>query len=280
MDVRLLAPADVARAAAVSVDALGAGPAGDTPAQLRTRMGDRIEHLRRTDPAGAWVAEDDGEIVGVAQALVRDGVWGLSLLSVTPRLQARGIGRRLLAAALRCADGTRGQLIMSSVDPKAMRVYAQAGFALLPGVAAAGIPRGVAMPEGVATSSPEDAAEVARTAGRAVRGAGYDAGDLAMLESRGARILTLGDRGIAAHRDGSPRLIAATDEEAATLLLRGCLADAPRGGTVGVEPLIAGNDWAIRTCLDAGLALSPDGPLFTRGVVGRMSPWIPSGALL
>ena len=37
----------------------------------------RIAHLLETDPDGAWVAELDGEIVGIGLALLREGVWGL-----------------------------------------------------------------------------------------------------------------------------------------------------------------------------------------------------------
>ena len=53
-----------------------------------------------------------------------------------------------------------------------------------------------------------------------------------------------------------------------------------------VHPGIVGDrgpsalDWAIQTGLAAGLLLSPDGPLFTRGTLGPLRPWIPSGALL
>jgi hypothetical protein len=36
----------------------------------------------------------------------------------------------------------------------------------------------------------------------------------------------------------------------------------------------------VRTCLDAGLALSPDGPIFTGGRLGPLRPYIPSGAYL
>ncbi len=90
----------------------------------------RIAHLQRTDPGGAWVAEDGGEIVGVALALVREGVWGLSLFGVRPELQGRGTGRKLLDATLRYAEGCRGAIILSTPDPRAMRRYARAGFAL------------------------------------------------------------------------------------------------------------------------------------------------------
>ena len=48
----------------------------------------RVAHLQRTDPGGAWVADAEGEIVGIALALVREGIWGLSLFAV-----ARGAPR-------------------------------------------------------------------------------------------------------------------------------------------------------------------------------------------
>src|SRR3954451_1360702 len=63
----------------------------------------RISHLISTDPDGAWVAEDDGEIVGVALALVREGVWGVSLFGVVPGRQGGGVARELLDATLRYA---------------------------------------------------------------------------------------------------------------------------------------------------------------------------------
>jgi hypothetical protein len=90
----------------------------------------------------------------------------------------------------------------------------------------------------------------------------------------------LGYRGFVVHRDGSPRLLAARDEEAAAALLWGALAEAPRGATVQVDFISAGQDWAIAVILEAGLALSPDGPLFVRGDVGPLRPYLPSGAYL
>jgi predicted N-acetyltransferase YhbS len=37
----------------------------------RARALARIRHTRETDPGGAWVAEDDGRVAGVAMSLVR-----------------------------------------------------------------------------------------------------------------------------------------------------------------------------------------------------------------
>jgi hypothetical protein len=33
-------------------------------------------------------------------------------------------------------------------------------------------------------------------------------------------------------------------------------------------------------CLEAGLMLSPDGPMFAGGALGPLAPYIPSGAYL
>ena len=279
MKLRPMLRADVPAASAVSIAALGLD-ADTSPDVLHARHEPRVGHFVETDPDGAWVAEDGGEIIGVALATVREDVWGLSLLAVDPDHQARGTGGALLAASLRTARECRGALILSSVDPKAMRLYARAGFALHPCVSAAGIPVEPRPEPEAEEVSASEVAWLGRRMGRAVRGASYDPRDLRMLEEVGTRFLAISGRGFAGHREGSPRLLAADDDDAAAALLRTCLASGPRGGTVHVECLVAGNDWAIRTCLDAGLALSPEGPVFTRGEVGPLRPWIPSGALL
>jgi len=274
---RPLLPEDVPAAAAAAVAALPA-----PPDQARGRvdyMERRIAHLQRTDPDGAQVAVDeDGNVVGVGLAIVRDGVWGLSLLGVLPDRHARGAGRAMLRACLQTAVDARGALILSSTDPKAMRLYARAGFRLLPCVALAGILDRDRIPLGLA-SVPSDDIERAVTVGRAVRGGAYSAEDLRVLRPDSA-LLVCGDRGFAVHSDGTVKLLCATDEEAATDLLWSCFAAATPGATVGVDFLTAGQDWAIQTGLEAGLLLSPDGPVFARGELGPLRPWVPSGALL
>jgi GNAT superfamily N-acetyltransferase len=276
--------ADVAGAYLVAFDALHfAVPSpGESFAQRAERGESRIAHLLATDPGGAWVAEDeDGRLVGVALALVREGLWGLSLFGVDPRLQGAGIGRALLDVALDYANGAHGALILSSTDPKAMRLYARAGFALRPMVAAAGMVDQARLPEphpdlraGAAGDLPQTEA-----VSRAVRGATH-APDIANQLSTGCELLLLGDRGFVVHREGSPRLLAAHDEEAAAALLWAALAAAPRGATVQIDFVSAGQDWAVAVALEAGLALSPDGPLFVRGDVGPLRPYLPSGAYL
>ena len=59
------------------------------------------------DPEGAWVAVDDGTVVGMATAIRRGSFWGLSMLFVNPEHQSRGVGRLLIDAGLGTADGAR-----------------------------------------------------------------------------------------------------------------------------------------------------------------------------
>ena len=47
------------------------------------------------------MAERDGRSIGVAQALQRERLWCLSLLTVRPDVQSAGAGRALMDSALR-----------------------------------------------------------------------------------------------------------------------------------------------------------------------------------
>ena len=284
MHIRPLTLADVPLAELVAYQAMAPlmPPSGPDPAERAARGRSRIAHLVELDPAGAWAAEDgDGQLAGVALALLRDGIWGLSLLAVDPAHQTQGLGRALLDAALTYAEGARGAIILSSTDPRAMRRYARAGFDLMPCVAAAGIVDRAALPPahpGIRTATGDDL-PATEAISRAVRGATH-VPDLPNAIDRGAELLVLEGRGFAAHREGGLQLLAALDEEAATALLWEALRRSRPGATVAVDFLSAGQDWAVRTVLDAGLALSPDGPLFVRGELGPLRPYIPSGAYL
>src|SRR5690349_2801234 len=273
---------EAAAAEEVARGALYAGREDPDPAQVK-RAVRRLAHLQRTDPGGAWVAEHDGALAGLALALVREGIWGLSLFGVVPALQGRGIGRRLLEASFEHGRDARGHLILSTESPAAMRRYARLGLDLRPCVAAAGVVDPHRLDRAAALDGIEDAGPagipVADAIGRAVRGAGHGVDLPAALEDGGS-LLLVEDRASALTREDRVMLVAGTDDEAATRALRAALASTPRGAGVTVDFLTAGQDWAVRACLDAGLALSPDGPFFTGGELGPLRPYIPSGAYL
>ncbi len=92
----------------------------------------RLRHLVRTDPDGSWVAEDEQGITGVAIAIRRESIWGLSLLVVRPDQQSSGLGRTLLRRSNEYAAGARGRIITSSPDSRALRAYARLGLAASP----------------------------------------------------------------------------------------------------------------------------------------------------
>lgn len=286
MQIRPLTPDDVIAADRVAWSALQT----QVPVEFLDAVGEelraergryRIAHLQRTDPKGAWVADDDGEVVGVALALVREGIWGLSLFGVRPDQQSRGVGRELLDATLRYADGCRGAIILSTTDPRAMRRYALAGFRVLPCVTFAGVVDRSAIPEGLRArpgSAAEDR-ELCDAVSRHVRGAAHGP-DLEAMERVGCSLLVHDDGGWAAVRDGSLAVLAARDDTIAADLLWSALAASEPGQSVHVDFVRAGHDWVVQICLAARLSIGPEGPVFIRGDVGPFAPYLPSGAYL
>ena len=196
----------------------------------RARSIARIEHPRSTDPGGAWVAERGGEVAGVALGIVRERLWGFSLFAVDEDLQGKGVGRELLRRSLAYGEerGAEGWIILSSERPAAMRVYAGAGFDLLPAIAAMGVADLRRAPDAVAAVDDAGTAglPVLDDLGRAVRGAGY-AGDVAQLLEHGSRLLVFEDRAAVCVREGYVQLLVARDEEAAAIALWAALVQRP-----------------------------------------------------
>jgi hypothetical protein len=112
-----------------------------------------------------------------------------------------------------------------------------------------------------------------------VRGAGHGR-DLHVPLATGARLLLVEDRAFCVVRNGRVFLLAARDEASARTALWAGFASVGPGATVAVDFLTAGQDWAIGVALDAGLQLSPVGPIFAGGALGPMAPYVPSGAYL
>jgi len=231
-----------------------------------------------TDPGGAWLAVRDGEVVGSSIALLREGVWGLSLLAVRPDAQSSGVGRELLARAVDYGREARGGMIMASDDERALRAYLRTGFELHPAAFALGRPRELPAPAGVRPGAPADLPLLERI-DRAIRGAAHGPDIQAMLEG-GSRLIVLPERGYAMVGDYGLKLLAALDEDAAQDLLRAALAAAPRDRDFFLEAITARQSWAPPVLLDAGLRLRIGGAMMLRGELGPLTPYLPSGMYL
>jgi GNAT superfamily N-acetyltransferase len=239
----------------------------------------RLRRVLETDPGGCWVTDDgDGELTGAGLAILREGVWGLSLLVVRPGLQSAGLGSALLRRTLDYGDGARGGIILASPDPRALRAYTRAGFTLHPTASATGAPQGVAAAPEVRPFTSDDH-ELAAAVDRAVRGAAHGA-DLDALAAGGCELLTFPERGYAIHNAGEVKTIAAFDEQAAAALLRTVLARVPAGGKAEVDWLTGAQQWAIDVAVAARMELRPAGAVMLRGDVGPFRPYVPSGAYL
>jgi GNAT superfamily N-acetyltransferase len=243
----------------------------------------RAAHLQHTDPDGCWVADVEGQIVGTAIGLIREGVWGFSLFAVLPAFQGHGIGSRLYAAALRYGATEPGGIILSSSHPAAIAGYARSpGFRLLPTVDVCGRWDPRRAPAAL-RCRPGDLVLDAQTidaASRHVRGASHLRDLPDFLQRPGSTLLVIEDEGFVCVRNGCPALLAARTEAAAEDLLWGAIASAAPGAKVSYDHVTADNQWAIRAGVMAGLSIAPDGPTFVRGQIGPMAPYLPSGAYL
>lgn len=73
-----------------------------------------------------WVAEADGQVVGYARSIVRDGVRQLTEFFVMPDHQGLGAGSQLLAKAFP-KEGTQNRVICASPDTRALIRYLKTG---------------------------------------------------------------------------------------------------------------------------------------------------------
>jgi GNAT superfamily N-acetyltransferase len=83
-------------------------------------------HVLSTTPSRAWLAEEDGQVVGFGMAAERGDLVFLSFLFVLPGHQARGVGRALYE---RCVprSGRRATCIWS-IQPVSAALYARDGL--------------------------------------------------------------------------------------------------------------------------------------------------------
>lgn len=83
------------------------------------------EHLART-AEHFWVAEQQGQVVGFARSILRDGLRQLTEFFVLPNVQSTGAGAALLAQAFPTGGATRRSIIATPL-PSAQVRYLRAG---------------------------------------------------------------------------------------------------------------------------------------------------------
>ncbi|MBM7506806.1 GNAT superfamily N-acetyltransferase [Nocardioides salarius] len=290
--IRPMRPDDVAEAEQVSSESLHALDRLTLPRawpEPEPRQGGRsrswqarTQHLLRTDPGGCWVAEEDGTMVGVVTSLVREGTWILSTYAVRPGHQGRGVGKPLLAAALHHGRGALRGMLSSSADPRAVRVYRQAGLSLHPQMVLRGTLDRTAIPLGTGDKVREGSAgdqDLLDSVDRQARGSAHGADHpLLMTQSRLLVSETSTGSGYAyAYPDGRVALLAATNRRTAGRLLWSALADGPE--QTEVAHVTAANEWALDIGLAARLEVWTVGYLALRAM-RPPSPYLHHGSLL
>ena len=131
--VRPLEERDVDRAGDVNFVAFydvavrhGMRPVVTTPSEARSYL----RHLLAFDPLGGLVAEQDGDVVGMAWVHPRGPVATIGPVAVDPRYQGRGIGRLLVERSLELAGPRAPQvrLVHESFNPTSLALYLRTGF--------------------------------------------------------------------------------------------------------------------------------------------------------
>jgi ribosomal protein S18 acetylase RimI-like enzyme len=272
--VRPMTDDDIPNAATVAAEAFDFEFNG---LHVRRHWEARIRHCLLTDPEGSFVTERNGLLTGVAQAVIRERLWILSLLTVSPSASRGGEGRALVDATLGYDRGTDSGVIIASNDPRALRLYGTSGFRLEPTFRADGPVDASLIPApdpGIAELPPIELERLAPIS-RAVRGASHTL-DLGVELLRGASIFWLEDRGFVVTTPGrGVRMVAARDDDAARALLWYGLHQLRGEPMIDVSFVTGQQQWALEVLLAARLSLRAYGAIATRGRVGPMHPYIP-----
>lgn len=242
----------------------------------------RTRHLLGTDPAGCWVADHDGEVVGFATSLVRELMWVLASYAVRPGLQGSGIGRQLLEAALLHGRGCLRGMLNASPDPRALRLYRSAGFDLHPQMLLWGHVSRADLPvvRHVRDGGPADF-DLMDSLDRRVRGAAHGPDHVVMA---GRLRLVVTDRPAASgyayvDQRGSTVVLAATHRKAATALVWEGLAGSDPDTPVEIGHVSAANQWALDVANAARLEIYSRGFLGLRHV-SEPAPYLPHPTFL
>jgi len=272
---------DVAASCVVFERALNAmrAAAGFDP-YYSDRLDGGVLHLLDTDPAGSFVAVDRGNrVVGFAQSALREELWVMAHLFVSPEGQGLSVGSKLLSRTWEYGAAVSSGIVASTPDPRAIRAYARlSGFEVHPMLQASGTVDDRLMPslDGVREGTAADL-DFAAHVDRCTRGAPHGP-DLDYHLANGGTFLVLPDRGYSVGSPSGPDIVAALDDEAGATLLNACLSICGREGVVHIKRIGASHQWAVQVALDAGLALRPWGPLITRNSGAARAAYLPDSA--
>lgn len=256
-------------------------PAPRDPARA-VAWAERARPVLETDPGGAWVADVDGEVVGIAVGRVREGTWLLSSFAVGPELQGRGLGRQLMAAAAHHGRGCLRAMLCSSSDPAATATYVRAGFELHPFLVGRGLlDRSVLPTTGPLRDGSAGDVDLLDSLDRGTRGAGHGPDHEVLLRQFQ---LVVADRPggqgyLYVNAHGTPQVLAATTTRIARDLLWEALSHAPADRPVEVFHVQAANQWAVQVLVEARLELASWGHLAVRGMKPPLR-YLPHGSLL
>lgn len=266
---------DVAVAEQVCGLALGEHRSDGSPgrdAERRALWRARTARAVRDDGPGCWIAERDGEVLGVATAIRRDTLWALDTWAVLPRWRGHGVGRALLEASLSYASGALRRMVSTSSDPHAVGHLLRAGFDLHPQMTLHGTVDATELPRTRRVrDGHRDDLEWMTSLVRQARGAAHSAADHEHLGATGAlRVVDRAGRRGFAHltHDGSIALLAASDRRTATDLFVDVLVRR-HGESLDQSRVTAANQWALTTAVAAGLQVRTDGYL---GLAGLRPP--------
>jgi GNAT superfamily N-acetyltransferase len=243
----------------------------------------RLRHLISHDQPGCWVAESaDGPVVGAVAALLREGLWGLATYAVAPGLQAKGVGRELLQAALTYGPPDAPGFICSSHDVRAIRRYRLAGFDIHPTMLMWGRVDRAALPSGIEIREGGlDDLELLDDIDQASRGHGHGVDHTIMVNQ--FRLLVSEKASSRSYTylspSGAPYLLAGTDEAAAERVLWAALAATDPDVPIDFGYLTARHGWAVDSGLRAGLELHNRGYLALRGMAPPAA-YLPSAHFL
>ena len=104
---------------------------GNEPPPTRAQdMATALGHLQKTDPKGFHVAVKDGRVVAFASTILRGNTHFLSMFWALPRLQSKGVGRRVLTRAFEhpCPPASAVRCVFASLDNRAQALYLKFGM--------------------------------------------------------------------------------------------------------------------------------------------------------